>query len=151
MRLWGLCLLIMGFTVWAADAGQSDEQKIRALNQTYLATLKAGDLDGHMALFCDDAEVYFPGQAPLFGAEAIKYARAENLRLVRLVNGAIHTDRLDIDGSSAYARGRFSYTLQRLEGDRKTWSYSGLFILILKKQADGSWQIKVDGGFPSPE
>lgn len=150
MRLLGLCLL-MTTTTWAAEDVKNDEQKIRLLNQTYLETLKAGNLDAHLALYCDDAEVYFPGQAPLFGVAAIKYARAENLRLVRLVNGAIHTDRLDIDGGTAYARGRFSYTLQRLDKDRKTWSYSGLFVLVLKQQDDGSWRIKIDGGFPSPE
>lgn len=134
-----------------SPASGEDEAKIRAVNKRYLETLKQGDLEAHLALYENDAEVYFPGQAPLYGLDVIRYARAQNLAQVELVDGAIRTDRLDIDGSTAYARGRFSYTLRRKDESREQWSYSGLFLLILKKQRDGSWKIKVDGGFPAPE
>ncbi|CAM2010829.1 YybH family protein [Acanthopleuribacter pedis] len=149
--LW-FAICLVGVFAWAQSPSvQDDEARIRAVNKAFLATLKAGDLDAHMALYARDAEVYFPGQKPLFGIDAIRHTRAQNLSQVDLVRGAIFTDRLDIDGGTAYARGRFSYTLRRKEDDAKPWSYSGLFLLILKKQPDGSWKIKVDGGFPSPE
>ena len=153
----GNCLLFILALVISpllAQNGTEPDPRLRktieSINQRYLETLKSEDIEGHMALYAEDASAFLAGQKPLRGRSTIRRERESNLTEVILVRGAIHTDSVEVGGPLAITTGRFSYTLRRKDDPERIWTYSGHFLLVLKQQPNGEWLIHIDGGFPEP-
>ncbi len=62
----------------AVDAA-ADEQAIRAVNAAWFEAYKAGNVDGVVASYSDDAVVNAPGAAPARGAAAVRAAFAKDI------------------------------------------------------------------------
>ena len=63
----------------AVDAA-ADEQAIRAVNPGWFKAHQAGDVDGLVAYYADDAVINAPGTAPVRGTTGIREAFTKELR-----------------------------------------------------------------------
>lgn len=63
----------------AANA-EADEQAIRAINPSWFKAHQAGDVEGIVVLYSDDALVSAPGAPPIRGTAAIREAFTKELR-----------------------------------------------------------------------
>ena len=114
---------------------------IEALAESYRQALLAGDWDAALAVFTDDA-VRMPPNAPAIqGHEAIRARfEAEPVTYTDVTNTPTE---IDGRGDLAYARGAYSITFT-LEGMAEPITDSGKYLVIFRKQADGSWLAAVD-------
>jgi ketosteroid isomerase-like protein len=111
---------------------------IEETNRKMVETLKKGDLLGVSRFYTDDATMYFSRDRKIQGREALdKYwmgtKGAKDWKLeVRELGG---------DRETVYQIGRSTFISER---DGKENTYACDFVVIWKRQADGSYRIYVD-------
>ena len=126
------------------------EPDLRADFQTrYIEPYVAGDVEGWMHVFADDAVALHDGLPPLDGKAAIRGfadAVAANFSIKRL-NAEV--DEVRRDGNWAWTRGQFVADFEAktdaappgVAGERM-----GKFLLLWERQTDGSWLVIMDMG-----
>jgi ketosteroid isomerase-like protein len=77
------------------------------------------------------------------GREEIRREMRPGFDLFDMSNMVIHTEEVRILGNRAYSHGTYTFDMGSREGG-ETRSYSGKFLDILERQADGSWKIAID-------
>jgi uncharacterized protein (TIGR02246 family) len=128
----------------AQEAGPLSDADVEAIQGVVDALIEAdlaGDWDAVAALFVDDAVVMMPEQPALEG-------RATWRALVDSMQPTVHAlsvEIAEIDGRAdlAFVRGTYSETFS-MAGAEEPEDFMGKWLLILKKQPDGSWQVTVD-------
>lgn len=115
-------------------------------NARYIQTWKRGDANGFAALFDDNADVVSDESPTLHGREAVRRARIDTFARVKMVNGAIKTTDLVLNGPLAYELGTYAFTL-KVAGKEAT-EYKGRYLEIWTHEPDGSWKILMDAGLP---
>lgn len=70
----GICLALLALhcNPPAPDTRAADEQAIRSINPNWFKSYNAGDVDGVVALYADEAVVSAPGAPPARGHAAIR-------------------------------------------------------------------------------
>jgi len=124
--------------VQAADVAQVYE-----LWNEYAAVLNDGDMERWLALWIDEGIQMAPGAPHRVGKERIRREMQPLFDQYNISNMIIHTEEVRILGDQAYSHGTYTFELTPREGG-ETRSYSGKFLDILKKQADGAWKIAID-------
>ncbi len=139
-------LLIAGCTptepVEEASTTEADVEAINQLPATFAAALNAGDLDGIMAGFTDDA-VRMPPNAPaIIGKESIRSLMQTNLEqnTYQLDNPP---EEVQVSGDLAFARGTYTVTVTPKAGGESI-QLEGKYLVIFQKQPDGSWKAARD-------
>ena len=139
-------LLIAGCTptepVEEASTTEADVEAINQLPATFAAALNAGDLDGIMAGFTDDA-VRMPPNAPaIIGKESIRSLMQTNLEqnTYQLDNPP---EEVQVSGDWAFARGTYTVTVTPKAGGESI-QREGKYLVIFQKQPDGSWKAARD-------
>jgi uncharacterized protein (TIGR02246 family) len=135
----------MGGESTAAPAALSaeDEAAVRAVDAEWARAATAGDGKAIAALYTDDATIHPPMEPERQGAAAKQY-------WIDFTNGftgpAELTPRLvEGRGDLAYAVGTYRMTLTPKKAGAKAMpTDEGKYIVVLKKQADGSWKIVHD-------
>jgi ketosteroid isomerase-like protein len=108
---------------------------------TYSATVKAGDVDGWIALW-DDAGVRMPPNVPaVHGKPAIKEGASGRFDIAEFEEFTINNEEVQVLGYFGFARGNYSFVMLA-EGDPVP--YEGKYLTIFKRQPDGSWKIYRD-------
>lgn len=131
-----------------ANAHEALLKTIKANHQTYLQTLLKGDTQAYVDMFTENGAVLFPGEY-VTGKVQLKERQEELLEQVHVLDGDIHTLSVESSGDLAYEIGRFQYTLMSKVAGTKI-HVAGRFLVIWRKQADGTWKMEVDSGFPDP-
>ena len=139
-------LLIAGCTptepVEEATSTEADVEAINQLPAKFAAALNAGDLDGVMAGFTDDA-VRMPPNAPaIIGKESIRSLMQANLdqNTYQLDNPP---EEVQVSGDWAFARGTYTVTVTPKAGGESI-QLEGKYLVIFQKQADGCWKAARD-------
>lgn len=111
-----------------------------------VATLRAFDevfsRDGGAELaqyFLDDAEVWWPGEAPIVGSEAIGEAMDEFARVFETIRYERHPDLIEVSGSLGVVMGRFTET-RRVRETGVVESIHGRNALVWRRSPDGGWR-----------
>jgi uncharacterized protein (TIGR02246 family) len=109
----------------------------------YATAVNNGDLDRLMSLCADDGIQLAPCAPPRVGKEQICEAMQPLFDRFITSKMTIHTEAVQIFGDRAYAYGTYTFEgiLKKAE---ESMCYSGKFLDILAKQADGSWRIAID-------
>lgn len=145
-----LFILLFYISIAFCAAPAQDPAKVRKAideaNAKSLQTWKNGDAAGYGALFAEDAVVMTLNHANVKGRQHIQDLRAQTLKTVKLLDGAIKTEEFDVSGDLAYEVGSFSYKLQPV--GRPAQSLSGRYLVVWKHQKDGSWKIQAHAGLP---
>ncbi len=139
-------LLIAGCTptepVEEASTTEADVEAINQLPATYAAALNAGDLDGIMAGFTDDAVRMPPNASAIIGKESIRSLLQTNLEqnTYQLDNPP---EEVQVSGDLAFARGTYTVTVTPKAGGESI-QREGKYLVIFQKQPDGSWKAARD-------
>ena len=96
----GCCLALI------CSSGQSscleracrDEEAVRAVNQAWFKAYAAGDVDGVVALYADDAVLSNPGVPPSRGQDAIREAYAKDIADSRTAGVSLNPNPYDRSG-----------------------------------------------------
>ncbi|MEE8349277.1 MAG: SgcJ/EcaC family oxidoreductase [Acidobacteriota bacterium] len=120
------------------DTTEADVEAINQLPANYAAAENAGDLDGVVAVFTDDA-IRMPPNAPaLIGKESIRsWMQAtfdENTH--QLYNPL---EEVQVSGDLAFGRGTYTTTMTPKAGGEPIQD-EGKYLVIFQKQPDGSWK-----------
>jgi uncharacterized protein (TIGR02246 family) len=118
---------------------KNDEQAIRNLVTTWMAASKAGDLSTVLSLMTDDVVFMVPEQEP-FGKE--KFAAGSKAMAGVKMEGTSEIVELQVLGDWAWMRNSVSVTATPPGGQPMV--RSGYTLTILRKNAEGKWQIARD-------
>ncbi|WP_332684703.1 YybH family protein [Bosea sp. (in: a-proteobacteria)] len=116
-----------------------DERAIRALIENWMAATKAGDVEAVLDLIADDVVFMVPGAEP-FGKQAFAAALAGLGQFT--IEGRSEIRELQVVGDFAWLRNHIEMTATSTDG--KAVRRSGYTLTILRKQADGRWQLARD-------
>jgi uncharacterized protein (TIGR02246 family) len=123
----------------ATGLGAADMKTIAALNDAFGRAITAKDWKAASALYTADGTLYPPGESAVKGRPAIEACLTAFPPVTAFSLRATKTDgRHDI----AYVQGTFSMTLAP-KGGAAPEQASGYFLQVLRRQANGTWQIAV--------
>jgi uncharacterized protein (TIGR02246 family) len=137
------CSVEPGGSSTPADTRAADEAAIRAATHTFDQALVDKDLDKAASLYEDDAVLFVPKAPAMVGKDAIRKAW-QDLMAVPNVKVTDTVTKVDLarSGDLGVAHGKFELVSTDKEG--KPNAETGLFVLVFRKQADGSWKIIAD-------
>ncbi len=125
------------------DTRAADEATIRAADADWAKAADAKDLDKCMSYYLDDAVLLGPGAPAQVGKENIR----------KFIQGMISAPGMQIAFPSAtvtvarsgdLAEDRGTYQVSVTDKKGKATTQTGQYVLVWKKQADGSWKIAAD-------
>ncbi|HXX19698.1 MAG TPA: SgcJ/EcaC family oxidoreductase [Candidatus Acidoferrum sp.] len=125
------------------DTRAADEAAIRAADANFAQWAAAKDLDKCVSLYADDAVAFAPGMPAVIGKDNIRKFISGLVSAPGLqVN--IHIASVDVarSGDIAIDRGTVDSTVTDKKG--KATAQTVEYVLVWKKQADGSWKIAAD-------
>ena len=108
-----------------------------------MAAANAGDADGIVAVYAEDAALLAPNLPPQKGHEAIKSFWGGFLDAYT-VRFEVASDTIEGRGDLAYNQGHYRFTAVPKAKGVPGVADEGKFLEILKKQPDGSWKYIVD-------
>jgi uncharacterized protein (TIGR02246 family) len=116
----------------------ADETAIRAINPAWFAAHKAGDADGLVALYADDAVLSIPGVPPVRGRAAIREALAKDIAdmaAAGLTNNAGASPEFGVSGDLGWEWSTFTVT------DKSGATVdAGKYVTVYGRR-DGKWLI----------
>ena len=127
----------------------SDEQQIRDLINTWLRLSAEGDASQILPLMVDDIVFLTPGQPPVRGRDAFAASFAGRQGKFRLETKC-EIQEIQTNGDWAYSWTRLAVTMTPI--DRGTANRrSGYTLTVLRKSAEGAWQIFRDANLLVPD
>jgi uncharacterized protein (TIGR02246 family) len=120
-----------------------DEREVRELEREGSTAIEEKDLDKWIALYADDAALYYESKPTIRGKDAIRETwEADFVRADLSMSTEPRTVEISRSGDLAWAHGVFKVAIRDKTGKSVTdqWEYA----LVYKKQADGRWKIMAD-------
>jgi len=116
------------------------EDEIRAADQAWLEAFAAADLERCIAFCADDCSVMPPNAPAARTLDAIR----ELFRgwLTPGLKISWSPDRVDVSGDLGFSGGSYEMSFKDPEG--RLVSDQGKYVIVWKKQADGSWKVVRD-------
>lgn len=147
-------ILVLGVLMWAgcatAQALDNDQFKVigQELLDQYSVSLLSEDIQLFKSVHAEDMIKLMPGRPAIIGLEQEAQNKENAFK-----NGAFKSfdslvEEAEVHGEIGFCRGTLSYVLV-LDSGKGNVEFSGKFLMILKKDADGSWKI-YRGCFNSP-
>lgn len=130
-----LALAVAACQGGAGPLSDADVAAIEELRTEFVAAILSGDAAAVAALYTEDGMELPPNEAAREGRAGIEAAMEADGTVT-----AFQLTGLEVDGQGdlAYDRGTYSATVS-IEGMPEPMSDSGKYIVIVRKQADGSW------------
>ena len=125
----------------ASDAG-AVRQAIDASNAKFVEAVKKADTTTIAANYADDAIVMAPGTDAWRGREAIRKGFGGMITSMPAKEFSLKTDDVALGGDLAVETGAYDMTVQPKGG--KEMKDKGKYVVVWKRQADGSWKILRD-------
>ena len=125
-----------------APLTDEDIAALNALRAAYIEGAQAGDVDAQAAVFAEDALWLGPDAPAIEGRAAIR-AASEPVPGMTVQDFTITSLEIDGYGEVAFDRGTWSQTAVA-EGMAEPVTMTGKYVLIVRKQEDGSWLWAVD-------
>ena len=122
---------------------QPDIAAINALQRQADEAVKSGNTEGYVALLTDDAVLMPPGGPPLSGKNEIRAwgQQFANQFMVESYSSVDHE--VIVSGDWAFRRSGITWALRPRSGG-EVIIQTGKFIIIYRRQPDGSWKIARD-------
>ncbi len=132
-----------------AATAAADTDAVKKLETDFLGAIEAKDFATAKAAYASDAVMMIPMQAPLKGAAAIG---ADYDKFAADPAGKFDaTNETTVVGADmAYSTGTYDVTYTDSK-TKKVENGEGYYLVVYKKQADGSWKIVQDVSSPTPK
>lgn len=127
----------------------NDEQQIRDLIATWLRVSAEGEISQILPLMTEDVVFLVAGQPPMRGRDAFAASFAGWQGKFRLETNC-EIQEIQVSGNLAYSWTRLSVTMRPIDGGPAN-RRSGYTLTVLRKNADGDWQIFRDANLLVPE
>jgi ketosteroid isomerase-like protein len=126
-----------------ADTRAADEAAIRANSAAWSAATEAKDVDKAVSFYAPDA-VTFDDGGPLTSDPAKIRAGFQGLVNAKDSTLAWKTTKVEVarSGDMAYEYGAYHFDTKGKNG--KVSTQTGKYVLVWKKQPDGSWKVAID-------
>ncbi len=119
-------------------ARQETTQIIRAMDEEFLRNLNSGRVGELVSSFyAEDADLLPPGAPLMSGHEAIR-GFWQGMVSAGLHVSVLEASRVEESGDLAYARGVYELTVTPAGG--ATISDNGKYIVVYRRQPDGTWR-----------
>lgn len=125
------------------DTRAADEATIRAADADWAKFAAAKDLDKCMSYYLDDAVMFSPGAPAVLGKDNIRKV-VQQMISAPSVQMTFSDQTVEVARSGDLAVDRGSYKSVVTDKKGKESTSGGKFVLVWKKQADGSWKIAAD-------
>ncbi|MCB0195206.1 MAG: SgcJ/EcaC family oxidoreductase [Anaerolineae bacterium] len=125
--------------VEAVDDVEAVTAAVNKVWEQYASSLNAGDVEGYMALWADDAMQFPPESLPIVGKEALRAGLESELEAITY-DMEITNKEVNVSGDMAVARGTYAATITFKDGS-EPMTVDGKYMTLLKRQPDGSWKI----------
>ena len=125
------------------DTRAADETAIRATSQEWSKAAGAKDLEKCLSFYADDARRLASGAPLAVGVEAIRKEWTEYLAMPG-PGFSWTTSKIEVarSGDLAYETG--AYELKTLDKKKQPVTTKGKYLMVWKKQANGSWKAVAD-------
>lgn len=130
------------------DTRADDEAAIRRSSAEALEAAKARDFDKLASFYTEDAVAMFPGAPAVTGREQIKQLWQQGADQGSAVTWTVTGVQVAQSGDVAVETGTYQDTITGARGATQT--KTGHYVVVLRKQADGSWKITHDIGHEEP-
>lgn len=127
----------------------NDEQQIRDLIATWLRVSAEGEISQILPLMTEDVVFLVAGQPPMRGRDAFAASFAGWQGKFRLETNC-EIQEIQASGNLAYSWTRLSVTMTPIDSGPAN-RRSGYTLTVLRKNADGNWQIFRDANLLAPE
>ena len=118
----------------------NDLSGIDSCRKKYVAAWLTADADQIAKIYTDDAVVLYPNQPAIAGKAAISTYFKDFFQQFRQDSFELVSDEVQMIGSIAYDRGKYKWKGTARNGDT-TVDDNGKYLVILKKQTDGTWKV----------
>jgi uncharacterized protein (TIGR02246 family) len=125
------------------DTRAADEAAIRAADSNFIQWALAKDLDKCVSLYEDDAVAFAPGMPAVIGKDNLRKFMS-GLLAVPGLQLSIHQTSVDVARSGDIAIDRGTVDTKTTDKKGKANTQTVEYVLVWKKQADGSWKIFAD-------
>jgi len=139
-----MCLLAGCSRYAAPDTHEADVKAIKDVEAAWVKDAATKDVERFLAYYSDDGVVLLPNAPPISGKDniraALKPMMADPNFALTFSSSRVEAAR---SGDLAYSQGSYSMTMT----DPKThmpMTERGKYIMVFKKQADGSWKTVED-------
>jgi len=141
-----LFAFLLSYPVLAAanSLSAADVAEIKQLHKQFESTWLKGDADGVRSLFTDDCVLFPPhGDTPRVGKKGMnEFWFPPNGPPTQITKLVVIPQDIGGDGQIAYVWGTDEVAWTTVDhGKTTTSSHSGIFLNVLRKQADGHWKI----------
>jgi len=137
-----------GNTAAPAAASAADTDAVKKVETDLLAAIESKDVAKAKALYAADAVMALPMDPPFKGAAAIG---AEYDEFAKDPAGKFDaTNESTVVGADmAYSQGTYTVTYTNSE-TKKVENGQGYYVIVYRKQPDGSWKVVQDLSVPTP-
>jgi uncharacterized protein (TIGR02246 family) len=146
-RLISLFVVLLIAPVMSAAGGtlsSDDIAKIKQVHARYVEAWLKGDADGVRALFTDDCVLLPPhADTPRIGQKGLnEYWFPPNAPPTTITKLEVIPQKIGGDGEIAYVWGTDEVAWTTVQNGKTTsTSHKGMFLNVLRKQADGTWKM----------
>lgn len=120
-----------------------DVEALNRLQKQVDSAIIAGATERYVALITDDAVLMPPNGAPVIGKDAIRVWNQAMFKQFRIQSYSSVDDEVVVTGDWAFRRARVDWTVAATAGGEPARD-SGKYIIIYKREADGSWRVARD-------
>ena len=133
-----------------ATAGDArDIAAIEQVAQRWIELYTAGDLDGLMTLYTQDAIVALHGRPALRGVEQIRNFFAPGMGKSR-VTFEIDVEEIQVHGDTAHLLSKYYLTAEPVNGG-EVYRDAGRSLIIYKRDKDNEWKLYLDIDQATPD
>ncbi len=129
------------------SSGEADQAAVRAAlddnRRAFMEVYSAGDVERTIAMYSADAVLMPQYQPALVGHDAIRTYLKQMFDQAQIKLTLSSEEITIVDEGFAYDRGRYSLTAQGKRGGSTTDDV-GKYLVLWRKQSDGSWKIERD-------
>ncbi|HEY6110371.1 MAG TPA: SgcJ/EcaC family oxidoreductase [Gemmatimonadales bacterium] len=143
--------VVIGLLAPRAIHAQDDLAAVRraidAQNQAWAEATRAGDAAAIARIFADSGvELSLRAGKTWKGRAAVQELFTQIYQNPHATEAVVQTDQVILDGPTAIEYGHYRFTYPPKDGQPQV--DSGHYVVVWRKQADGTWRILLDTGLP---
>jgi uncharacterized protein (TIGR02246 family) len=133
----------------ATKASAADTDAVKATETAFLAALESKDVAAVKTNYAPDAVMVLPDMAPMKGVAAIS-ADYDKFAADPVAKFDATNESTVVGADMAYSQGTYTVTYTNPE-TKVVENGQGYYLVVYRKQADGSWKIVQDVSSPLPK